>query len=133
MVANVTKDEREEYIAITEDEFFIFSNPRPHAGKDPKEATVKLWQNFPNPFLDGTWLPYVLKERCDLRINIYNSYGRLIRAINSGEQEPGFYIKSGEAAYWDGKNELGEKVADGIYFYSIQGDSSVRKMVKSEE
>ena len=131
MVVNVTNDEREEYIAITEDEFFIFSNPRPHAGKDPKEAPVKLWQNFPNPFSDKTWLPYVLKERRDLRINIYDSHGRLIRAVKSGEQEPGFYIKSGEAAYWDGRNEVGEKVADGIYFYSIQEDSSVRKMVKS--
>jgi hypothetical protein len=133
MVANVTKDEREEYIAITEDEFFIFSNPHPHARRDPKEAPVKLWQNFPNPFLDKTWLPYVLKERRDLRINLYDSHGRLIRVVKEGEKEPGFYIKSGEAAYWDGKNEAGEKVADGIYFYSIQGDSSVRKMVKSEE
>jgi hypothetical protein len=43
----------------------------------------------------------------------------------------GFYTDRARAAYWDGKNEAGEKVASGVYFYSIQAGNytSTKKMV----
>jgi len=42
-----------------------------------------------------------------------------------------FYADKSKAAYWDGKNEAGEEVASGIYFYTIQADdfTATRKMI----
>jgi len=145
MIANVAGDGREEYIAITEDEFFVFSNPQPAKKKDTTAnvegdqrgayitgdeffdlvESPKLLQNFPNPFSIGTYIPYILPEQSSLEVNIYSSRGRLVRILNIEDQEPGFHAKSGEAAYWDGRNETGEDVVYGIYFYSIKGDYSV--------
>jgi flagellar hook assembly protein FlgD len=48
-----------------------------------------------------------------------NQAGQLIRLINLGKKEAGIYVKKGDSAYWDGRNENGERVAGGIYFYTI--------------
>ena len=44
---------------------------------------------------------------------------RLIRTLSLGFQSAGFYNSQGRAAYWDGRNALGEPVASGIYFYQL--------------
>ena len=55
----------------------------------------------------------------------------MIRTLDIGYRDAGVYASRSKAAYWDGKNEAGEEVASGIYFYSIKtGDfSATRKMV----
>jgi hypothetical protein len=90
-----------------------------------------LLQNFPNPFNPETWIPYQLNLDSDLVIGIYNASGNLIRTLNLGYRPTGFYTTKDKAAYWDGKNEAGEEVASGIYFYTIQaGDfTATKKMV----
>lgn len=99
------------------------SRPRP-------EATL-LWQNYPNPFNPDTWIPYQLKEDARVEIEIYAATGQLVRILNLGYRPVGFYTDREKAAYWDGKNEAGEPVASGIYFYSIKAGnfSATRKMV----
>jgi len=37
-----------------------------------------------------------------------------------GYKQNGYYVNKQKAAYWDGRNELGEEVASGVYFYTIQ-------------
>jgi hypothetical protein len=51
--------------------------------------------------------------------------------LGLGHKAAGFYTERGKAGYWDGKNEAGEQVASGIYFYSIQAGvfTSTRKMI----
>ena len=79
-----------------------------------------LLQNFPNPFNPDTWLPYQLAKDSDVTISIYNTKGQIIRTLEIGNQKAGIYMNKDQAAYWDGKNSLGEKVVSGIYFYTFQ-------------
>lgn len=90
-----------------------------------------LLQNYPNPFNPETWIPYQLNIANPVLVRIYNTSGQLVKTLDIGYKEAGMYVSRSKAAYWDGKNEAGEEVASGIYFYSVTaGDfSSVRKMV----
>ena len=94
------------------------------------DETVLL-ANYPNPFNPETWIPYHLAESTDVRVNIYDSQGVLVRVLPLGHQTAGYYTSRSRAAYWDGRNALGERVASGIYFYQLQTDtvSPMRKMV----
>jgi hypothetical protein len=90
-----------------------------------------LLQNYPNPFNPETWIPYHLKDANDVSIRIYNSAGQLIRTLDLGYRDAGVYSSQSKSAYWDGRNEAGEQVSSGIYFYNITaGDfTATKKMV----
>ena len=90
-----------------------------------------LHQNYPNPFNPDTWIPYQLSEDTDVSITIYDVNGDLIRTLVLGTKAAGMYLSKSESAYWDGRNETGEQVASGIYFYRIKagGFRAVRKMM----
>ena len=79
-----------------------------------------LLQNYPNPFNPETWIPYQLSEPAAVTITIYAVTGNVVRSLDVGHQSSGFYQSRSRAAYWDGKNNLNEPVASGIYFYQIQ-------------
>ena len=79
----------------------------------------QLLQNYPNPFNPETWIPYQLSEDSSVSVSIYDSIGQLIRTLSLGFQSAGFYNSQEYAAYWDGRNALGERVASGIYFYQL--------------
>ena len=66
-----------------------------------------------------------------MTINIYASAGELVRTISPGFRNKGSYLSRSRAAHWDGRDENGELVAAGIYFYQIQAGSffQVGKMV----
>ena len=95
----------------------------------PKETA--LLPNFPNPFNPETWIPYHLANPSDVVIIIYDARGVVVRHLDLGHRAPGYYTNPGRAAYWDGKNDVAERVASGIYFYQLQADnvSLLRKMV----
>ncbi|MXY27049.1 T9SS type A sorting domain-containing protein [Candidatus Poribacteria bacterium] len=99
------------------------------AALTPK-GTVLL-PNYPNPFNPETWIPYHLAAATDVQITIYDATGRVVRRLDLGHQSAGYYTVRSRAAYWDGKNALGESVASGIYFYQLQADtvSHLRKML----
>ena len=78
-----------------------------------------LLQNYPNPFNPETWIPYQLSEDSAVSVSIYDTTGRLVRTLSLGFQVAGFYNSRSRAAYWDGRNKLGERVASGIYFYQL--------------
>ena len=90
---------------------------------------TKAFQNYPNPFNPETWIPYKLAVGAEVQIKIYNLTGQLIRTLDLGEKEPGEYISKDKAAYWDGRNNSGEEIASGIYFYQLRaGDKVFTKM-----
>ena len=92
---------------------------------------TKLLQNFPNPFNPETWIPYRLAQKEDVAIMIYNASGQLVKMLDVGHKPAGAYISKAEAAHWDGRNDSGEQVASGVFFYTIQaGDyQATRKMI----
>ena len=79
----------------------------------------QLLQNYPNPFNPETWIPYQLSEDSPVSISIYGPTGQLVRTLSLGFQAAGFYNSRERAAYWDGRNALGERVASGVYFYQL--------------
>ena len=90
-----------------------------------------LLANYPNPFNPETWLPYQLANDAEVTIRIYSAAGQLVRHMDLGFQQAGYYIGKSRAAYWDGRNDFGERLASGIYFYQLSTpeSSATRKMV----
>ena len=98
---------------------------------DVQPKDTLLAQNFPNPFNPETWIPYQLSTSADVTIQIYDISGRLVRTLELGWKPTGAYMTRSSAAYWDGRNELGERVASGPYFYTLQTHdfAATRRMV----
>ena len=93
---------------------------------------TQLLANYPNPFNPETWIPYQLANDSDVSDHqSTTSRGVVVRQLDLGHQRVGYYTTRSRAAYWDGRNEFGERVATGIYFYQLQADdmSLLRKMV----
>ena len=82
-------------------------------------SQTKLLLNYPNPFNPETWIPYQLAKASDVTVMIHSMNGSLIRTLELGHQTAGIYKSKSHAAYWDGRNELGEHVASGLYFYTL--------------
>ena len=114
-------------IEITEDTQNVQAAPA--ATLTPAETA--LFPNYPNPFNPETWIPYQLAKSADVTLTIYDITGREVRRLALGHRPAGFYRSRGRAAYWDGRNEFGEKVASGLYFYTFTaGDfTATRKML----
>ncbi len=95
----------------------------------PKQTV--LLANYPNPFNPETWLPYQLANDAEVTIRIYSSTGQIVRHLDLGFQQAGYYVGKSRAAYWDGRNDLGERLASGVYFYQLHTPeaSATRKMV----
>ena len=72
-----------------------------------------------------------LAHDADVTLTIYDTKGVLVRQLDLGHQPAGYYTSRTKAAYWDGRNSLGESVGSGVYFYQLSaGDfSATRKMV----
>ena len=98
---------------------------------ETRPEKTQLFANYPNPFNPETWIPYELAADTNVRITIYNTHGVMVRSLSLGHQSAGYYTGRDRAAYWDGRNALGEQVASGLYFYQLETDemSSMRKMV----
>ncbi|MBI1924418.1 PD40 domain-containing protein [Candidatus Poribacteria bacterium] len=94
----------------------------------PKDT--RLAPAFPNPSNPEVWIPYQLSFDSEVVIRIYDVMGHLVRTVDVGHQAAGFYESKAKAAHWDGRNNRGETVASGVYFYTLQaGDfTATRKL-----
>ena len=92
---------------------------------------TQLLANYPNPFNPETWIPYQLSTGSDVRITIYDMSGTVVRKLVLGYQSSGYYTSRSRAAYWDGRNVVGEPVASGLYFYTFTADdfTATRRML----
>ena len=95
----------------------------------PEETA--LLANYPNPFNPETWIPYQLAKAADVALTIYATDGAVVRTLALGHQPAGVYKNRSRAVHWDGRNDIGERVASGVYFYTLTvGDfSATRKML----
>ncbi|MCW8850847.1 MAG: T9SS type A sorting domain-containing protein [Melioribacteraceae bacterium] len=89
-------------------------------------SSFQLGQSYPNPFSSITAIPYGLEEEANIDVVIYDILGREVKTFNVGRKSAGIHQLS-----WDGKNTLGQRVANGIFFYRfiVNGESHVRKMI----
>lgn len=79
---------------------------------------VCLFPSWPNPFSGVTLVRYTIAERAGgsrAVLSVHDPTGRLIRTLVDANQPAGSY-----GASWDGKNESGELVAAGVYFYQLR-------------
>ncbi len=81
----------------------------------PLPKTYSLSQNVPNPFNPTTAITYTLPEESKVELVIYNTLGQKVRTLVNGKQKAGVH-----KVVWNGKNDDGEKVASGVYFYKIK-------------
>ena len=98
---------------------------------DQNVKETKLLPNYPNPFNPDTWIPYQLSEASTVNVKIYDVTGSLVRTINVGHKPTGYYLTHEKAVYWDGRNENGERISSGVYFYTLITDhyTQTRRMV----
>lgn len=92
---------------------------------------TQLLANYPNPFNPETWIPYQLAKPADVTLTIYATDGKVVRTLALGHQPAGMYHSRSRAAYWDGRNSIGEPVASGIYFYTLTASefTATRRML----
>ena len=95
----------------------------------PRET--ELLANYPNPFNPETWIPYRLAEDAFVTLTIYDGSGRVVRTLEVGHRIASAYENRSKAIYWDGRNDVSERVASDVYFYTLTaGDfSATRRML----
>lgn len=93
-------------------------------GERPGEFS--LYDNYPNPFNPETKISYSLARPCRVRLEIFNLLGQKIRTLVDQQQAAGV-----RQVVWDGRNQSGEEVASGVYFYRLEADdfSQTKKMI----
>ena len=118
-------------VAVEEDDMGVPASPVRQFAAMAAPSETTLLPNYPNPFNPETWIPYQLSSPTDVTVYIYAINGNLVRHLPLGHRAAGVYHGRSRAAYWDGKNELGEPVASGVYFYTLTaGDfTATRKML----
>jgi len=95
-------------------------------GTSEMPGTFVLEQNYPNPFNPETAISYQLAAASDVEQAIFDLTGRRVRTLVRGQQNAGAHTVS-----WDGRDERGQAVASGVYFYRLVADGhvQVRRMV----
>ncbi len=82
-----------------------------------------LYQNYPNPFNPSTLIRFDLPQKSTVKLQVYDILGRPVRTLVSGELEAGAH-----SVQWDGRNDRGERVGTGIYFYRLEAGTYVKTM-----
>ena len=102
--------------------YTIFDDQKEIISKGTQTVTLKaipdnyaLHNNFPNPFNPVTNIFYDLPESGHVRMVIYDLLGREVTTLINETMESGYY-----ATRWNGRNQYGEPVSAGIYFYHLQ-------------
>ena len=83
------------------------------AGNLPNQYILS--QNYPNPFNPETQIRYYLPRACQVKLTVYNILGRAVRVLLDEKQSAGH-----NDVKWNGRDEKGDEVSTGIYFYQIK-------------
>jgi hypothetical protein len=94
--------------------------------EDNRPSEFSLSQNYPNPFNPETYVEFGLSKAAHVKIDIFNIVGQKVKTLVDEEMPPGRYV-----ADWDSRDEQGNAVSSGIYFYRMQADdfSDMKKML----
>ena len=84
-----------------------------------------LGNNYPNPFNPETTLKYQLPEAADVKLEIYNVVGQVVRTLVAEHQNAGRYV-----VQWDASNDNGQALSSGMYFYRLQAGGEFQQVKK---
>lgn len=127
VVIGTAGSERCAAAGITKIEFLLeFSGIKDPRGAAALQTAVHLFQNQPNPFSRATRIAFDLPRAGPVELMIYGVNGRLIRRLVNDTREAGRHT-----ADWDGRDDGGEKVGSGIFFYQLvaPGVEESRRMI----
>jgi Tol biopolymer transport system component len=98
---------------------------------ETRADATRLLPNYPNPFNPETWIPFELREASEVSITVYDARGSVVRTLHLGARLSGFHVGRADAAYWDGRNYLGEPVSSGVYAYELRAGThrTTRRLV----
>jgi hypothetical protein len=103
----------------TEVEAAIMVCPKPSAVEGEEDAFTpqdfELYQNYPNPFNNETIIKFSLAKPAEVNLTIYNILGQKVRTLVEGRLQAG-----SQTIKWDGKDEKGNDLSSGIYFYQLK-------------
>lgn len=88
--------------------------------QDAPPLVYRLSQNYPNPMDNVTQIKYALPKASRVSMSVYNISGQLVKSLVNELQEPGQYSIS-----WDAKDEKGQRVAPGVYFYTFEAHTDL--------
>ncbi len=119
------------YDGMTESELWSLLHALEGEATPVPPPTTTALPNYPNPFNPETWMPFQLSEESSVRVTIYALDGMVVRILDLGGLPAGSYENRARAAHWDGRNESGERVASGVYFYRLEmkEGSTTRRML----
>ena len=83
--------------------------------KEPLPSKFKVLGNYPNPFNPTTSINFVVNQTSEIILSVFSLNGELVRQFKTNVLQPGY-----QSIVWNGKDELNNKVASGVYIYSIQ-------------
>jgi hypothetical protein len=103
--------------------------PNAMANVPGPRVTTYVWglrQNGPNPLSTGTKIDFEVASTSKVSIKVYNAMGQMVQVLKDAQMDPGKY-----SVAWDGRNQAGERVSSGVYFYKMDADkySAVKKML----
>ena len=92
---------------------------------EPLPYRFKVLGNYPNPFNPTTSINFIVNYNSEIILSIFSLNGELIRQFRSTVLQPG-----NQSVFWDGKDKANNKVASGVYIYSVQSGeySEFKKM-----
>jgi hypothetical protein len=80
-------------------------------------VSFSLSPAVPNPFGSATEIRFALPAAGEHALTVYDVAGRRVRGLSSGRREAGLHV-----VRWDGRNDAGQPVPSGVYFYSLRAD-----------
>ncbi|MCK5075819.1 MAG: T9SS type A sorting domain-containing protein, partial [Calditrichia bacterium] len=98
----------------------------PEEDNDDLENKIELKQNYPNPFNPITSIEFIIPRANHVKLEIYNMLGQKVKTLVNTKMQAGPHTMQ-----WNGKDEEGNSVSSGVYFYRIKAGkySKIRKML----
>jgi len=100
--------------------FIAWSAPTAIGDETGVPLTFNLDQNYPNPFNPTTQIHYAIPEAGQVTLTVYDLKGNVVKTLVNGKQAANRYTVE-----WNGTNDLGHKVASGVYLYRLNTDTKV--------
>ena len=85
----------------------------------PEKLT--LYQNRPNPFNPATTIAFTMTRAGNVRVEVFDILGRLIRRLYDGPFQAGNH-----KLIWDGYDKSGRPAPSGIYLYRVRSGDEIR-------